>query len=85
MTKGGSPRKVREGASSLNPRDRKFKKGGEEESKDKLMVDAAVAAANVVLTPARELTVEKSREAQALIEKCKSLSREDVIVDWPAV
>eukprot|EP00973_Karenia_brevis_P011341 1535902-Karenia_brevis.AAC.1 len=47
------------------------------------MREAAMAAAQVVLTPRDELTVDKSLEAQALIEKCKNLSREDVIVDWP--
>eukprot|EP00973_Karenia_brevis_P045211 6262406-Karenia_brevis.AAC.1 len=35
------------------------------------------------MTPFKDLTEEKSREAQALIDKCKSLNRDDVIVSWP--
>eukprot|EP00973_Karenia_brevis_P022413 3085770-Karenia_brevis.AAC.1 len=47
------------------------------------MVEAAVAAAQVVLTPYKELSEEKAREAQSLIAKCKDLSRDGVILDWP--
>eukprot|EP00973_Karenia_brevis_P052247 7261024-Karenia_brevis.AAC.1 len=46
-------------------------------------MEAAVAAAEVVMTPFKDLTEEKSREAQALLDKVKSLNREDVIVSWP--
>eukprot|EP00973_Karenia_brevis_P095871 12429523-Karenia_brevis.AAC.1 len=73
MVKGRSPKKLRGGASSLNPRDKKFQKpsdaSGEDGKQERLMMDAAVAAAEVVMTPFKDLTEEKSREAQALIDK----------------
>eukprot|EP00973_Karenia_brevis_P004693 644154-Karenia_brevis.AAC.1 len=87
MVKGGSPKKGRDGASSLNPRGKKFQKSSdesvEEGRREKLLVEAAVAAAQVVLTPQKDLEVEKVREAQSLIDKAKSLCRDDVIVEWP--
>eukprot|EP00973_Karenia_brevis_P072606 10085456-Karenia_brevis.AAC.1 len=73
MVKGRGPKKEREGASSLNPREKKFNKqsegSGAGSSKDRVMVEAAVAAAQVVLTPFKDLSEEKSREAQSLIAK----------------
>eukprot|EP00973_Karenia_brevis_P023601 3251859-Karenia_brevis.AAC.1 len=87
MVKGRSPKKQREGASSLNPREKKSKRqsegSGEGGRHDSLMMEAAVAAAQVVLTPFKELSEEKSKEAQSLIAKAKSLSKDGVIVDWP--
>eukprot|EP00973_Karenia_brevis_P028336 3906333-Karenia_brevis.AAC.1 len=62
MTKGGGPKKLREGASSLNPKEKKFKKPSFEKEEvgkqDRLIMDAAVAAAEVVMTPFKDLTEE---------------------------
>eukprot|EP00973_Karenia_brevis_P060962 8477636-Karenia_brevis.AAC.2 len=45
-------------------------------------MEAAVAAAHVVMTPREDLTEGKKREAQALIDKCKGLHK-GVIMAWP--